>query len=71
MAAAEMTVYEVRDLAIMRDPQPNDVLVVKLPDETTAETIHEFAEALDGLLPCRVVVITESVDIVEFERGAS
>lgn len=54
---------EFREVGIIRDPQPNDVLVVAVPGATDADTCDHIGEMLRGRIGCRVVVVSDGIRV--------
>ena len=52
-----------REIGIIRDPQPNDVLVVTVPRNTSPEFADRIGETTRQKLGCRVVVVSNGVRI--------
>lgn len=59
------------DVALMRNVQPDDVLVLTVPKWTTPQTAADIAQAARRALPCRVIVVTEDVTLAEFSGDVS
>lgn len=53
----------MKQYGIIRDPQPNDVIVITVPPNTTLEHIEAIGEATKAELGCQVVVVSEGVRV--------
>ena len=54
---------EFREVGIIRDPQPNDVLVVTVPRSTDLGTCDHIGEMLRKRIGCRVVVMMNGIRV--------
>lgn len=56
----------VREAVLVRDPQPDDVIVLRVDPGTTTQQATDLQVAARRAFPCKVVVLS-GVDIVSFE----
>lgn len=47
----------VHDAVLLRDPQPTDVLMLSVDPRCSPEEAHHLRDALQALVPCKVVVV--------------
>ena len=57
---------EILDAAIIRNPQPDDVLVLRVAPNTSEEQAAMVRERAADRIGCRVVVITTNVELASF-----
>jgi RNA-binding protein YhbY len=54
---------EIIEALIIRDPQPNDVVVVRLAETASEEDYRKIAEQLSRVLRCEVLTLRGDITI--------
>lgn len=62
---------EILEAAIIRNPQPNDVLVLRVPETMTAEQMSELVVHAARGVGCKVVVIGDGIEVESFSGDTS
>ena len=57
------TLPEIVDATIIRKPQPDDVVVLKVPAHMTHQQVQQLLDAAREALPCKVVIVAGDIDV--------
>lgn len=58
-----MNLDDIKELAVIRNVQPNDVLVVTMPDGCQPDVADRIGVALKARIGCKVIVVSDGVQI--------
>lgn len=61
-----MNAVEIVEALIVRDPQPNDVIVLRAKN-ITAEVAQHITDIGERKFGCRVIVLSAALEVVEVE----
>ncbi len=65
-----MNIPEIRDAYIFRSPQPDDIVALRITGAYTHDEAHRLAHMAEERLGCRVLVLTDQVEIVPWPETA-
>lgn len=58
---------EVREAVLVRNPQPTDILVLRVDHAVDRDQIERIAETASLVFPCKVAVLTDLIRIEAFD----
>jgi hypothetical protein len=57
------TLPEIVDAVIIRNPQPEDVVVLRVPAYVTQEQCEQLLDAARAAMPCKVILVSGDIEV--------
>lgn len=58
-----MNLDDIEELAIVRDLQPNDLLIITVPANMGADAAHRLGQTIQATIGCKFIIKTTDIEI--------